>query len=367
MKIAFVKQKYVSCGGGEIYLMGLMQACSSNGHEVHLIAAEWDDAHRPSFIIFHQVHMSKVSRSTRVRSFSAAVSLCVEENNFDCVFSSERTVSQQVWRGGDGIYQEWLQRRTLFEPWYKNIFNRISAGQKAVLRMEKECVYSTPHLIANSNMVKKDLQKTYPGLKSEIHVIHNGFDPQRFSLEGRDSNRITVREELNLHGPIICYVASGWKRKALAKLLEAMQQVPDASMVVAGRDRPDAWRVIAKSFGVENRVHFIGPVKDIAALYHASDVAVLPSWFDSFGFVGLESMACGTPYVTTRWAGSSEIVEAGVNGYVVSRPDAINELGEALNKALLLPAGISVANTVAHLTVEENMRKTLAVIEKAIA
>ncbi len=367
MNIAFIKQKYVSCGGGEIYLMGLMTACSSNGHEVHLIAAEWEDAHRPSFIVFHQVHMSKASRSRRVQSFSAAVTQCVEENDFDCVFSSERTVSQHVWRGGDGVYKVWLKRRTLFEPGYKNVFNRISAGQNAVLRMEKECVHSTAHLIANSNVVKKDLLETYPGLESEIHVIHNGFDPQRFSLEGRVENRKKVREKLGLSGPMICYVASGWKRKALVNLLEAMQRIPDAVLVVAGRDRPSAWKKIAKSFGVESRVHFIGTVKDVAALYHASDVAVLPSWFDSFGFVGLESMACGTPYVTTRWAGSHEIIEEGVNGYVVSRPDAINELAQTLNKALLLPAGASIANTVAHLTVDENMRKTLAVIEKAVA
>ncbi len=366
MKIAFIKQKYVSCGGGEIYLMGLMQACSNNGHEVHLIAAEWEDAHRPSFIIFHQVHMSKVSRSTRVRSFSAAVSQCVEENNFDCVFSLERTISQNVWRGGDCVYGMWLKRRALFEPRYKNLFNQFSAGQRSVIRMEKLCIHSTPHLIANSNLIKTDLLEMYPDLKSDIHMIHNGYDPTFFSMEGRDENRSRVRQELMLKGPVICFVASGWRRKGLLELLKAIQRIPDAVLLVAGRDRPAAWKKIVHALRIEKQVHFLGTIKDVGALYHASDVTVLPSWYDSFGFTGLESMACGTPYVATRWAGSHEIIKEGINGYVVSRPDSIDELSEALRKALILPIGKPVSRTVSHLTVEENMRKTLAVIEKAL-
>ncbi len=366
MKIAFIKQKYVPCGGGEAYLAGIISACSSLGHDVHLISTEWESDNKDSSFIFHLVRMNKRSRRSRVQSFAKSVECCVEQHDFECVFSLERTISQQVWRGGDCVYGMWLRRRALYEPWYKNLLNRLSPGQKSVVDMEEHCVRSTPHLIANSNLIKTDLLEMYPDLKSEIHVIHNGFDPGRFSLEERDENRLRVREEQDLHGSVICFVASGWRRKGLLELLKAMQRVPDAVLLVAGRDRPDAWKKMANSFGVGNRVHFVGIIKDVGALYHAADVTVLPSWYDSFGFIGLESMACGTPYVATRWAGSHEIIEEGVNGYVVSRPDSIDELATALRKALILPAGSPVANTVAHLTVEENMRKTIAVIERVL-
>ena len=364
MKIAFIKQKYVPFGGGEAYLSGLMALCHAQGHEIHLITTSWDDHSNNTPLHLHLVTMNKRSRSTRAKSFAQAVEECVNTNNFNCVFSLERTHSQQIWRGGDCVYQQWLNRRAIFEPWYKTLFNRLSLGQNTVLAMDSLCINSTPHIIANSHLIKNDLLAIYPDLTATIHVIHNGFDPDKFNLINREPNRQRIREEFQIPPtqPIIAFIASGWRRKGLLELMRALEDVPDALLLIAGRDKQGPWQRLAKSLNINARVKFIGSQKDMRAIYHAADLTVLPSWYDSFGFVGLESIACGTPYVASRWAGSHEIIQDNVNGAVISRPDAINALSHAIKTTLLLTDSDVIANSVSAYTTEHNLQKTLDVI-----
>ena len=366
MKIAFIKQKYVEFGGGEAYVAGLMSLCAQQGHEVHLIASHWQGEDQN--IEFHRVDINKLSRKTRVHSFADSVKRCVDANSFDCTFSLERTISQDIWRGGDGLYPTWLQRRRLFEPWYKNLFNKYSSDQAAVLTMEERCVTATEHLIANSEMVKNDLQEAYPNLTSEIHVIHNGFDPLRFSTLNRDINRRRLRQQFSIapEQALIGFVGSGWLRKGLPELMQALALLPEVKLLVAGRDNIKKLEKMAYQYKVSDRVILAGGVTDVASLYQALDLTVLPTWFDSFGFVGLESIACGTPYVTTVWAGSHEAIQPGINGYVVSRPDATEELADAIRRGLWLNNVTLIANSVANWTFENNMKKTFKVISKTV-
>ena len=52
--------------------------------------------------------------------------------------------------------------------------------------------------------------------------------------------------------------------------------------------------------------------------YSAADALVVPSYYESFGLVGLESLACGTPVVATRVGAMEDIIEDGKTGHVVA-------------------------------------------------
>lgn len=366
MKIAFIKQRYVPFGGGEGYLSALLDACAQKGHEVHVITNRWDNSQKFPFTV-HVAQINKFSRQSRVVSFAASVERVVKSHFFDVVFSLERTYSQHIWRAGDCVYSKWLKQRAIYESSLKTLFNRLSLGQRAVVEMERRCVESTPYIIANSEMIRKDIEDAYPLMTARVEVIYNGYDPGQFSLVGRDGNRDQIRQQMGLSAEdqVLLFAASGWRRKGLLELLQALQELPRVRLLVLGRDNVSAWRQVARKLRVDSQVDFLEPRKDIKRLYHAVDTTILPSWYDSFGFVTLESLACGTPVVVSRFAGSHEIVRPGINGATISRPDAIEEMRSAIVATLRLNSAFAVAESVATYTLDNNVDKTLAIIERS--
>ncbi|MYC07453.1 MAG: glycosyltransferase family 1 protein [Chloroflexi bacterium] len=93
-------------------------------------------------------------------------------------------------------------------------------------------------------------------------------------------------------------------------------------------------RTLAAELGIGDMVTFTGSVEQelLPAYYNAADVFVLPSWYESFGLVAVEAMACGTPVVVSRVGGLTTFVEHGKTGYLVPWrcPDAFARSLETL-------------------------------------
>jgi D-inositol-3-phosphate glycosyltransferase len=79
----------------------------------------------------------------------------------------------------------------------------------------------------------------------------------------------------------------------------------------------------ATALHIENRLIFAGRVeqKILPEYYSAADVLAVPSYYESFGLVALEALACGTPVVTTPVGAMENIVQDGVTGYVSTDSD----------------------------------------------
>ena len=86
---------------------------------------------------------------------------------------------------------------------------------------------------------------------------------------------------------------------------------------------------LADEMGVAERVHVLGPRKDVPALMHAIDVFAMPSIWEGFGLVLLEAMAAGRPIVASRVATIPEVVADGETGVLVPAGDPL-ALAEAL-------------------------------------
>jgi UDP-glucose:(heptosyl)LPS alpha-1,3-glucosyltransferase len=371
MKLAFVKQKQVPFGGGEGYVCRLMKGCAQHGHEVHLITASWPESDFDFPVTVHTVPINGCSRRTKLFSFAQSVRQCVEAGAFDCVFSMERTESQHIWRAGEGVHKVWLEHRAEFEPCWKTWFNTHSSGHRAYLEMEKRCVRSTPHIIANSAMVKGYIEQVYPGLSAEIHVIHNGCDLSFFSPENRTESRqeIVSRHGLDAAAPLILFPGSDWVRKGLKQAFLVLAHVPDARLIVAGRGNPSPWMKLARKLGVADRVIFAPPTQGLRAYYRAADISLLPTWSDPFANVSLETIACGTPLVTTAYNGGCEIVKQGENGFTVKNPADVEAMADGLKTQLTRRhesgRARAVSASVEDCTLERNWVETLAVIQKA--
>ena len=76
---------------------------------------------------------------------------------------------------------------------------------------------------------------------------------------------------------------------------------------------------LATELGVESRTTFSGTVEqaELPVYYSAADVFALPSYYESFGLVALEAMACGTPVIASRVGGPKSFITSGETGYLV--------------------------------------------------
>jgi len=91
-------------------------------------------------------------------------------------------------------------------------------------------------------------------------------------------------------------------------------------MIGDGPDRPAA-EAMARTRGIEDDVIFLGKQNDVIAKLGLADLFLLPSRLESFGLAALEAMACEVPVIATNVGGIPEVVEHGVDGYLVEPGD----------------------------------------------
>lgn len=126
-------------------------------------------------------------------------------------------------------------------------------------------------------------------------------------------------------GPLLLFVGRLQPLKspevAVRTLAYVRREIPDARLLVIGgvsgssasRCGPDALRALAAGFGVVDGVA-VGaarPQRELADLYRAAAVVLVPSRSESFGLVALEAQACATPVVAADVGGLRAVVDGG--------------------------------------------------------
>ncbi|MCP2094433.1 Glycosyltransferase involved in cell wall bisynthesis [Actinosynnema pretiosum] len=155
-----------------------------------------------------------------------------------------------------------------------------------------------------------------------VSVVPFGVDTALFS-------RRESEERSGLLRRVVC-AGSLVPHKGFADVISAMAAVPEAELVIAGgpsdvgRD-PEARRLVehARQRGVAGRVRLVGAVRRDAmpALLKSADAVVCAPWYEPFGLVPLEAMACGVPVVATSVGGLVDSVVDGVTGRLVPPRD----------------------------------------------
>ena len=144
--------------------------------------------------------------------------------------------------------------------------------------------------------------------------------------------------------PRFLFVGRIIRAKGVDRLLQACgllaeSGVSDFSVILVGNGpHQGEFAELARKFGIEHQVRWEGfvPYEKLGSYYEACDVFVLPSLEDTWGVVALEAMAFGKPVLCSRSAGSSELVEHGVSGYVFD-PDKPEELAGYMRQFIERP------------------------------
>ncbi|MDP9416781.1 MAG: glycosyltransferase [Actinomycetota bacterium] len=194
---------------------------------------------------------------------------------------------------------------------------------KERLRLERAIARDVDRIIATCTDEVFELVRM-GAQRSHISVVPCGVDVGHFTEEGPSWPR-TDRPRLLTVGRLV-------ERKGVDTAIRALRGIPDAELVVAGGPPlpelgadPEAQRLLAlaEELGVLDRVLMVGQVSrdDMPALMRSADVVVCVPWYEPFGMVPLEAMACRRPVVASAVGGLVDTVAEGVTGHLVPPRD----------------------------------------------
>jgi glycosyltransferase involved in cell wall biosynthesis len=187
-------------------------------------------------------------------------------------------------------------------------------------------------LIAVSHNTAADVAELFGRRPEEITVVHHGVSADFRPLPVDELEE--TRRRLELPDRFILFVGTIEPRKNLTTLLDAWAAVPDRpDLVIAGGW---GWKYEPIRDHIERLgggIHLLGPVQpeDLPALYNLATALAHPAHYEGFGLTPLESMACGTPVVSSDAASLPEVVG---DAALLVNPTDVDGWTDALDRVL---------------------------------
>ncbi|WP_294956134.1 glycosyltransferase family 4 protein [Sulfurovum sp.] len=275
-------------------------------------------------------------------------------------FSLDRISCPDIYRTDDGVHKVFL-----------SIENKSKTNplHRVYLALEEKAFRRAKKIIAISGMVKNNIIDAYGIDPSKIVVIYNGIELQEYDTS-HAFPKLSKEFRIAQAQKIITFVGSGFKRKGVEEFLHIISRLKydDFKAFIIGKEKKlSCYEDMARQLGLENKVVFTGPRKDVNDFYVISDIFLFPSRYDPFGNVILEAMQFSNAVITTRQCGAGEILD---EAFVMDRPDDYSiaaTIDGLLNDDRLLDE-IKAKNrrTVQSFTIEKNVEETLKVIHEII-
>jgi D-inositol-3-phosphate glycosyltransferase len=215
----------------------------------------------------------------------------------------------------------------------KNDVARHPAEREPAVRLREEArlIAESDLLIAASEVERAHLV-AHGAAAPRVTVIPCGVDTTLFRPGDVGEARVALGLDAR---PVALFAGRIAPIKGLDTLLDAMarlaseERAPRLLIVGGDADEPvDGHEAMLRRhvgrLGLADAVTFVGaqPQERLRSYYVAADVTVLPSYYESFGMVALEAMACGSPVIASRVGGLATTVVDGVTGFLVPDGDA---------------------------------------------
>jgi D-inositol-3-phosphate glycosyltransferase len=233
-----------------------------------------------------------------------------------------------------GRVGSWAQER--WEVPHVFVFHTVGAVKNSTSGSEKEPELRTAiekHLARKCDRIlvatdreREHLVQHYGACPENIGVVPCGVNLDVF----RPLDKTAARQQLGFarDESIVLYVGRFAPVKGIDRLLEAIAHLKHHQrlrLVIVGGDGDGApeyksFRRLARKLSIQDSVTFVGRIEqdELSPYYSAADVLAVPSHYESFGLVALESLASGTPVVATKVGAMESILREGETGYLVS-------------------------------------------------
>lgn len=331
MRLAIIRRRYSPFGGAERFIERLIPALQLNGINPTVFSEDWPKNHELTQVF--KINVSGLARVTRFRSFQKAAiqliqSFLKSSNEPTLVQSHERFVGADIYRAGDGVHRAWVARCQREQGRLKSFFSKIDPYHQDIIATEIAMAKDPGlHYVVNSSLVGKELQEYLNVSASRISLIPNGVDTQYFSPASSPDkllHRQSLGSELGIplvsDAPMIVCVGSGFRRKGVFTLIEAVSDLKDVTLVVCGKDKEIVKaRAFIKALHADDRIAIANPRSDIRTILGAADVFALPSLYDPSSNAVLEALSCGVPVVISQDVGMADQILSAKAGIVSGR------------------------------------------------
>jgi D-inositol-3-phosphate glycosyltransferase len=341
-------------GGMSVYIVELARELGRKGHLVDIYTRVHDPRDRQTENLADNVRlihlkagedqpMHKLAIYPHLPDFSCALEAFRKQDGavYDLVFS-------HYWLSGwVGQYLKlWWQVPNIV------MFHTLGAAKNAIgigesspdlrIETERDLAINCRYIIAPTEREKEAVAFYYGANPDKIGVVPCGVNLELF----RPVSRAEARRELGFGSEkVVLYVGRLDPLKGPEQLIKAMSLLEnggDSRLVIVGGDENNLYKEellgLAGGLGIADSISFTGPVRQdrLPGFYSAADVCVVPSYYESFGLVALEALACGSPVVSTDVGAAASIIRQGEAGYLAEDNEP-HHLAEKIDLVLSRP------------------------------
>lgn len=328
-------------GGAEGFALRLAAALAGDGHGVDFVCGR-QEAEPPAGVNVRLVGRPHLPRAAKIAWYAAQAERVRRKEKYDLTISLGKTLRQDLlrmsggpldvfWRLSGRAYAAGLARS------WKTARRRVAPANALIRAIEQRTLENSRIIVAVSHRVRDWLLEAHPWLEGrDIRIIYNRPDLGRFAPASPEA-RQAARNAWGLDtGQVaLCLAGTNFALKGVDQMIRALALLPrEYVLLVAGGRKPGRFAARAEKLGLGARVRFLGRVEDMPSLYSASDLFVLPTFYDTCSNATLEALAAGCRVITSRDNGASHFLP---ERWIIEDPADVAHLAETIACAAVEP------------------------------
>ncbi len=326
--------KSLEAGGMNVYVRELSRELGKRGLIVDIFT-RWTDPTTPRILplgdnvrVVH-IKAGPIARLPKNDLFQHVPEFVRRVQQFaDCEEHGYNLIHSHYWLSGVAgmqLAEDWdVPHITMFHTLARLKQQARPEECESPLRVEYEgrIINSVDRIAVATPDERDQIARIYGISRQRMTIVPCGVDLRHFQPQDHQQ----ARASLGLDGkPTLLFVGRPDPLKGGDLLIQAacLLRQPATVLMVGGNLEGDLeldrLRQAARAQGVEDDIRFVGavPQEDLPRFYNAADLMIVPSYYESFGLVAVEALACGTPVIATKVGGLQYIVQDGENGFLV--------------------------------------------------
>lgn len=390
MKVAIVIEHFdATRGGAEHLAVWVAHQMHKRGHEVHVVChdvaarinrfrqatlrasfdkdlsrrahAAPEEAHEGLHI--HRLRGMRLNTALGFRVFGVRVRGWLLRHRMDVVHSFTVACPGDIYHACAGVYVAMQKQATASKPTgagarLKRFILSLPGKQRTLAALERRAVEGRRKL-HGARVVRGGATRVVSlcAMMTDQLIAHYGDaarkkvvtlqtprleEPGEALSEARAAEkRAWIRGHYGLDDKarVALFVGHDFRRKGLRYAIEAVARTKGWKLLIVGLGRTREYVEMAEELGVGTgaghheggaRVKFVGPTREMEAIYAAGDALLLPAFYEPSSLVALEALSHGLPVISTAFLGAAELVKEHDAGTIVASPRDVNAMAAAL-------------------------------------